>query len=108
MSGEDDEIEDDEMPVVEEHDPASAKQATKGPSQGLQLLLADFQTRAKGLDGPAFQQELDRLIDKMVDRAAGVAPPALRAKVREQIYEMLINDPTMKILIDDVRRTIRS
>jgi hypothetical protein len=89
-------------------DDASRKQATKGPSAQLQILLADFRTRSKGLEGPELQAELDRLIEKMVDRAAGVAPPAVRAKVRDAIYEMLLNDPTMKTLMDDVRRTARS
>jgi hypothetical protein len=107
MGNEDDPI-DKPMGEIEEHDAASAQQPAAGPSAGLQLLLADFQTRTQGMNATDFQHELDRLIDKMVDRAAGVAPPAIRAKVREAIYEMMNADPTMKTLMNDVRKTIRT
>ena len=77
-------------------------------SPELQRSIEEFHRRSKDMNDAERQAAVDQLIEEIVDRAATVAPPALRAKVREQIAEMVRNDPTIRLMVEDVRRTAKS
>ena len=100
----DDAYEYGEYDDLREDEPASGPRAKRSPSAMLQLYLADFRRRAEGLEGSDLEREITRLLERMLEAHVGTAPAALREGLREHLSGMLMSDPTLGDMVDDLRR----
>lgn len=93
-------------PTPVELDPSSGPRAKSG-HEDVGLLVASFRARAEGLDGAELEQELSRLLDRLVERNVKIVPEPLKEKARELLRTQLLEDPTLKALIQDLRDSVR-
>ena len=98
---------DDDMPLVDDLDPESGTRKKRTASQEVQLLMAEFRGRTKGLPPDALEAEIDRLMGKMIERHAAVVPERMRPELRELLRGMIEEDPTVRALVGDLRESAR-
>jgi hypothetical protein len=75
----------------------------KGPSDAIQLLVADFRRRAVGMSGAALDAEVDAFLDRVMERHIAVAPEAMQPELREAFKKRLESDPTMQRMLVELR-----
>jgi hypothetical protein len=75
----------------------------KEPSEGLQLLLAEFHRRAAGLTGAELDAEVDRFVERMIERHIAALPTAIGPLTRATLTEAVRNDPALVAMIEDMR-----
>lgn len=103
MAADEDELPDDGVRDVDESDPESGKRMRRKPAETVELLLAEFRRRAKGLTGDELQGEVDLLVDRVVDLHAAAVPRALRDEYREMMRGMVEEDPIFREVVDQMR-----
>jgi hypothetical protein len=97
---------DGDTPMVDGQEPGSGQRVKSGPPS-VQSLFDDFAMHSKGLTGAEFEQELDLLIDRIVERNVALAPPALREGLRDTMRSYLENDPTLTSMVAELRAAAR-
>lgn len=97
---------DEQLPESKSGEPSSATRPKSAP-ETLELLVADFKTRARGLEGPALEDEIERLMQRLIEKSARLAPEPQRPELRKFLRAQLEADPTLQGMLGDLRRAAR-
>jgi hypothetical protein len=86
-------------------DGGSARRAKDPVPDRVQLYVAEFRRRSKGLAGEELEAEIRRLMDRIVERHLAVAPEASRPELRETLLLLLKNDPAFAVMLNELRES---
>ena len=88
-------------------DAASGPRRKGPPSEAVQLLVAEFRRRSAGMSGSDLDAEVDRFIERMIERSARVAPETMAPHVREMLRSRMREDPTLLAMLGDLKAAAR-
>ena len=106
MGADDDEQEEREAERPEDREPASVKRVKRKPGDTLQVLLAEFRRRAKGLRDDDLHAEVELLVDRIVELNAASVPRPLRDEFRTMMQGMIEADPTFADIVARMRASV--
>jgi hypothetical protein len=93
---------------VEDTDAVSGERAKRSSAGGFEMMLADFRRRTEGLEPHEIDEEVDRFLDKMVERHVMVAPKAMRDSLRETLKTAVASDPIFAKMIAEMRASAQA
>lgn len=97
---------DDELglPALDELEASSGPRAKA--ADDLLVLIALLKQRTMGLEPDEIEDEIDRFFEQMIARHARVVPEKMKGEHRELLRNMLEEDPTVRQMRDDLRRSL--
>lgn len=73
----------------------------------MKALFAEFRKRPRALSGVDFERELDRFIDRLVERNLEATSVGVRDDLRETARSYLEGDPILSSMVAELRAAAR-